>query len=241
MSNSKSYHPAMAHGPIREIFKDVFFLTGTMKNEFFGSMWHFNRNMTIVRENGNLTLINTVRLDDDGLAALDRLGKVVNVVRIGDMHGVDDPFYIDRYNATFWALPDMKVQEGLHIDKELREGGEMPFSDCSLFVFKTTKRPESILRLDREGGIMIACDSLQNWVAADEFFDASTIETMTNMGFFKPAGFGLAWIHEGQPQAEDFIRLKEIQFKHALCGHGEPHLNNGHPAYHATMKQMFDI
>jgi len=61
------YHPAMPHGAIQEVFPDVFFVTGTMRAEFFGSMWQFNRNMTIVRENGRLTLINTVRLDDAGL------------------------------------------------------------------------------------------------------------------------------------------------------------------------------
>src|SRR5574338_137016 len=133
------YQEAMPHGPIQEVFPDVFFVTGTMKNEFFGSMWQFSRNMTIVRENGNLTILNSVRLDDDGLAELDKLGKVINVVRIGDMHGVDDPFYVDRYNATFWALPDMKVQEGLKIDKALREGGELPFSNASLFVFHSVK------------------------------------------------------------------------------------------------------
>ncbi|WP_332914161.1 hypothetical protein [Algoriphagus boritolerans] len=50
-----------------------------MKNEFFGSMWQFSRNMTIVRENGNLTIINSVRLNDAALSELDRLGKVTNV------------------------------------------------------------------------------------------------------------------------------------------------------------------
>lgn len=235
------YQDAMPHGPIQEIFPDVFFVTGTMKNEFFGSMWQFSRNMTIVRENGNLTILNSVRLDDDGLAALDKLGKVINVVRIGDMHGVDDPFYVDRYNATFWALPDMKVQEGLKIDKELREGGELPFSNASLFVFHSVKRPECIIRLDREGGIMIACDSLQNWVEPDQFFADDTVTTMTNMNFFRTAGLGPAWMYESQPQASDFVRLKEIPFQHALTGHGYPLINNAHHQYHDTIKQMFDI
>ncbi len=238
MSN---YHHAMAHGHIKEVLPDVFFVTGTMRNEFFGSMWQFSRNMTIVRENGNLTIINSVRLNDEGLAELDRLGKVVNVVRIGDMHGVDDPFYIDRYKATFWALPNMIVQEGLHIDKPLVEGGEMPFSGCALFEFKSVKRPESILRLDREGGIMIACDSLQNWVEPDEFFDDETVSTMTKMDFFKTANLGPAWIYESQPQAEDFVRLKEVPFKHALCGHGYPLLHHAGEAFHARFNQIFDL
>ena len=231
----------MAHGPIREIFKDVFFVTGTMKNEFFGSHWHFSRNMTIVRENGLLTIFNSVRLDDAGLSELERLGKVANVVRLGDMHGVDDPFYADKYKARFWALPDMVVQEELTNFKELKEGGEMPVRDASLFVFNQVQRPECIIRLDREGGIMIACDSLQNWTEPNEFFSKETIDTMTKMNFFRPANLGPAWMHGSQPQAGDFVRLKKITFRHMLCGHGEPLLGVAQEEFHKTFNEYFNV
>ncbi len=236
-----TFPEAMPHGEIREVFKDVFFVPGTMKNEFFGSMWQFSRNMTIVREDGNLTILNSVRLNDEGLAALDKLGKVVNVVRLGDMHGMDDPFYVDRYKASFWALPGMKVQDGLKVDKELIEGGEMPFGNASLFVFKTVKRPECIIRIDREGGIMIACDSLQNWVEPDQFFDDQTVSTMQNMKFFRPANLGPAWMFESQPGADDFVRLKEIPFEHALCGHGYPFVKNAQQEFQRTFNEYFNV
>jgi hypothetical protein len=234
------YHPAMPHGPIEEVFPDVFFVTGTMRAEFFGSMWQFNRSMTIVRDGDRLTLVNTVRLDDAGLAELEKLGTVTNVVRIGDMHGVDDRFYVDRYGATFWALPGMRVQEGLTVGRTLSEDGPMPVSDGSLFVFRTTQRPECILRLDREGGIMIACDSLQNWVAPDAFFDDETVGKMREIGFFTPTSLGLAWLQESQPQAEDFVRLKTVPFRHALCGHGEP-ARDAMAGYHAAFHRFFQV
>jgi hypothetical protein len=234
------YHPAMPHGPIEEVFPDVFYVTGTMRAEFFGSMWQFNRSMTIVRDGGRLTLINSVRLDDAGLAALEALGTVANVVRIGDMHGVDDRFYLDRYRAEFWAMPGMRVGEGLTVHHTLTEGGEMPFAGCSMFTFTTTQRPECILRLDREGGIMIACDSLQNWVAPDELFDDETVAKMTEMGFFTPTSLGLAWLHESQPKPEDFVRLKAVPFRHALCGHGVP-ARDAMEGYHATFNRFFQV
>lgn len=231
----------MPHGEINEVFKDVFCVTGSMKNEFFGSIWQFSRNMTIVRENGNLTILNSVRLNDEGLAALDKLGKVVNVVRLGDMHGIDDAFYVDRYKATFWALPGMKTQEELKVGKVLKEGGEMPFADATLFEFKTVKRPECIIRLDREGGIMIACDSLQNWIEPDQFFDEETVSTMDKMKIFRPVNLGPAWMFESQPLANDFVRLKEISFEHALCGHGYPVVKNADEKFRRTFNEYFNI
>jgi hypothetical protein len=234
------YHPAMPHGPIEEVFPDVFHVTGTMKAEFFGSDWQFNRNMTIVRDGGRLTLINTVRLDEPTLAKLESLGTVANVVRIGDMHGVDDRFYVDRYNAKFWAMDGMRIGDGLKVDQTLTEGGPMPFSNASMFEFKTTQRPECILRLDREGGIMIACDSLQNWVGPDELFDDETVAKMKDIGFFTPTSLGLAWLQESQPKAEDFVRLKSVPFRHALCGHGSP-ARDSMAGYHAAFNRFFQV
>ena len=117
----------------------------------------------------------------------------------------------------------------------------MPVADASLFVFETTKRPEAILVLERDGGIAIACDSLQNWLDSDEFFDDATTGTMREMNFFTPAGVGLAWIHESEPKPEDFKRLKELSFRHALCGHGVPLLNSAREAYHETFGRLFEV
>ncbi len=233
--------PQLPHGAIEEVFGDVFFVTGTMRAEFFGSLWQFSRNMTIVRDGGRLTLINAVRLDDAGLAALEALGEVAHVVRLGSMHGMDDAFYIERYGATYWGMPAMPGGEGPTLDKELTVHGELPIGDASLFAFETTKLPEGILRLDREGGILVACDSLQNWVAPDEFFLDETVETMRPMGFFTKAGIGPAWMQVNEPEADDFVRLKEVVFEHALCGHGAPLRDTAGDDYRATFARLFEV
>ena len=144
-------------------------------------------------------------------------------------------------SATFWAMPGMDIQEGLTVHKPLTAGGEMPFQDCSFFEFKTTKLPEGILRLEREGGIVIACDALQNWVAPDEFFDPQTVETMQGMGFFTRANLGLAWLHESQPQVDDFVRLKQVPFRHALCGHGVPLRDTAQQEFQAAFHRFFQV
>lgn len=234
-------HPdAMPHGDLEEVFPDIFFVTGTMRGPFFGSTWQFSRNMIVVREEGKLSLINAVRLDDAGLEALTALGEVKNVVRLGSMHGHDDAFYVDRYDATYWAIKGAPPIEGLEVDREMEVGSELPFAS-SLFSFEATKLPEGLLRVDREGGIMIACDSLQNWVASDEFFLDETVETMRGMGFFTPANLGPAWMHVNEPKPEDFVRLAEVAFEHALCGHGEPLRGGADVAYRATYERIFGV
>jgi hypothetical protein len=135
----------------------------------------------------------------------------------------------------------MDIQQGLSVDVPLVADGEMPFAGCTLFEFKTTKLPEVILRLDRSGGILIACDSLQNWVAPDQFFDDPTVETMRGMGFFTRANLGLAWLQESQPQAEDFVRLKKVPFAHALCGHGVPLRDSAQQEYHEAFRRFFNV
>lgn len=233
--------PALPHGEISEVFADVFFVSGAMKTVLMGANWHFSRNMTIVRDGGQLTLINCVRLDDAGLAKLDSLGRVANVVKIGSLHGRDDAFYLQRYGATFWALPQMQHENGLKADKELRPGGDMPVSGCNVFTFRTSKLPECILCLDREGGILIACDSLQNWLAPDEFFSDESRKTMTEMNFFQPANLGPLWMQVNEPKGEDFAALKAVPFRHVLCGHGAPLKDTAKAAFTDRFQAVFGV
>ncbi len=234
-----SHAEALPHGEIHEVFPDVFFVTGAMKGEFFGAPWQFGRNMTIVREGDQLTLVNAIRLTDEGLQQLDALGEVAHVVRIGSLHGRDDAFYIDRNQATYWGLRGAPPI-GLAVGEELRPDA-LPVRGMSLFRFEHTKLPEAILRLDREGGILISCDAVVNWAESDEFIDDATKERMQGMGFFAPANIGPVWRHVNEPKADDFVRLKDVAFKHVLPGHGTPLRDVAQTELHATFKRIFDI
>jgi hypothetical protein len=236
-----TFAPAMPHDDIEEVFDGVFFVTGTMRSVFGGAPLQYSRNMTVVRDNGALTLINAVRLDDAGLAALDRLGKVTNVVKLGSMHGLDDAFYVDRYGARLWALPGLSHESGLATDVELVTGGPMPFSGCSLFAFETSAKPEGILRVDRDGGILIAVDALQNWREPDRFFDDVSVTMMRQFGFFQPANIGPGWRRMSNPQGSDFARVKQLSFKHVLCAHGEPLRDTAHAAFSDRFQREFGV
>jgi hypothetical protein len=231
--------PALPHGQLEEVFPDVFFVTGMMKTLLMNADWQFSRSMTVVREGNALTLLNAIRLNDAGLAQLKSLGRVTNVVNIASLHGRDIAFYKGRYDATFWALPRMENEHGLTTDKELTPDGEMPFAGCSLFEFRATKRPEGILHIDRAGGILISGDSLQNYLAPDEYFSDDSRKKMTEMGFFQYGNYGPLWMQLNEPQAEDFVRLFELPFEHLLPGHGSVLRNWAKEAFAARFLRVF--
>jgi len=233
--------PALPHGKIEQVFPSVFFVTGAMKTALMGGHWHFSRNMTIVREGDALTLINTVRLVEPSLAELEKLGRVVNVVKIGSLHGRDDAFYVSRYRARFWAAPGMTDEHGLTLDEELVPDGEIPFAGCSVFAFRSTKLPEIILRIDRAGGILVAADALQNWVAPNEFFSDESRATMTDMGFFQLANIGPVWMRVNEPRGDDFARLAQLSFRHVLCGHGDPLRDKAKEAFSDRFGKVFGV
>jgi hypothetical protein len=233
------FPPALPHGRLEQIFPDIFFVTGVMKTVLRNSPFQFSRNMTVVREGNALTLINSIRLDDAGLAELHSLGRVANVVKIGSLHGRDDAFYKAHYGATFWAAPGMLHEHGLVADRELMPEGAVPFAGCSVFDFRTTKNPECILHVNRADGILVAADSLMNLVAPDEYFSDQSRQMMQEMGFFQPTNYGPVWLQINEPKPQDFVRLQDLSFRHALCGHGPPVRDTAKEAYTATFQRVF--
>ncbi len=235
------FPPLLPSGELREVLPEIFFVTGQMSSGEGQETMHYSRNMTIVRDEGALSLINTVRLDEVGLARLDALGTVRNVVRLGFNHGRDDEFYLKRYNADFWAVPGMEFVRGEVIDRSLIAGEPGPCEGSSVFTFETANKPEAILYLDRNGGTLVSCDSLQNFSGPNEFFNELAISRMKAGGFFNPANVGPGWKMVTEPKAEDFARLKQLNFRHLLSGHGEPRVDDAYQAYSATFSELYGI
>src|SRR5688500_16275030 len=97
--------PCPPYTSIKEIFPDVFQVEGGFR--FGPGMW-ITRNMHVVRQGKELTLINSVRLCPEREADLLALGEVKHLLRIGEFHGADDPYYVHRFKPTLWAPPGMK-------------------------------------------------------------------------------------------------------------------------------------
>jgi len=235
-----SFSPAWPHGNVRQIFPDIFFVTGTNKIHHEGADIQTSRNMTIVRNDSTLTLINTVRLNDQGLQQIDALGTVHNIVRLGAFHGRDDGFYKHHYPTTkLWTLNSTSYESGLTADQKLIPGERMPFPDCVPFIFETSTQPECVLHIKQEGGILITCDSIQNITATDEFYNSETAKSFQDQGLIKPANISSIWLRATDTKVSDFDRLlNSFAFRHLLTAHGEPLLENAYEQVTQTVRRV---
>ncbi len=217
----------------------MFIVTGTIG---MGPM-KFSRNMVVLRQADRLVLVNTVRLDDAGLAALDDLGKVSDVIRLAGFHGSDDPFYKDRYGCTVSAVRGQTYFSGLNPkkgkvyftpDEYLDADSQLPVEGASLYVFNT-EPSEGILRIPAEGGTLITGDSLQNWAKADRYFNFPGKLIMRAMGFLKPNQLGPAWVKQIKPNPSEVAGVLDLDFANLLPSHGAPVLGDAADKFRPTI------
>jgi hypothetical protein len=239
----RAHPPAFAHGELREIFPDIFFVTGTIRMPGRVPV-SFSRNMTVVREGERLVLINSLRLDDEGLKRLDALGKVTDVVHIAALHGMDDPFYKERYGAKVSVVKGQRYVSGFNVnaietyltpDAELDARAALPLSGARVYVIGSTP-PEGLLLLEREGGVLVSGDCLQNWQTPDRYFSFVGRLVMRAMGFIKPHNVGPAWLKRTKPPAADLRGLLELPFEHVLPAHGSAVIGDAKAKYRARIE-----
>lgn len=222
----RAHPPASRHGQLAEVFPDVFFVTGTMGMPGLLPV-RFSRNMVVVREGERLVIVNSVRLSEEGLRQLDRLGKVTDVIRLAAFHGMDDPFYKERYGAKTWTIKGQRYVNGFEMDAEpyhvpdveMDGASSLPLSSAKLYVIGS-RPPEGLLLLQRDGGILISGDCLQNWNTTDAYFSAFAKPMMRVMGFIKPCNVGPAWLKGTKPPSSALLGILDLEFQHVVPAHG---------------------
>ena len=215
------YPPPLPHEPIAELFPDIYWVQGSVR---FGRGVTFNRNMVVLRHDDTLTIISPVRLSAEGETALDALGTVKHVVRIGNYHGMDDCYYVDHYGAEYWAQEGSSVYPAPKPDRVLMEGAKLSVPDADFIQFRETKFPEGAIHLKRHGGLLITADSVQN----HERWPYTSIMAwliMHAMGFRAKLLIGPPWkkmmTQEGGSLRPDFDRLLALEFDHQIGGQGQ--------------------
>jgi hypothetical protein len=241
----RPHPPARKHGELAEVLPDLFFVTGTIGLP--GPLpVRFSRNMTVVRRGERLVLVNTVRLDDAGLAALDKLGKVTDIVRLAAFHGADDPFYAERYGAKVWGVKGQRYTPGFDVDAKTtyftahheleRETATLPIEGAKMIVFDSTP-PEGMLLLPEHGGVVISGDCLQNWAAPDAYFTWLARRMMKLMGFMKPHNIGPGWLKRCKPPQDQLRALLDLPFANVLPAHGTPVIGDAREHYRAAIER----
>lgn len=233
---SDTFAPSEPQRSLHEVLPGVYCLHGSV---VFKPMVRLSRTMVVLKEGDALTVVNSVRPNDSNLAALEALGTVENVVKIG-IHGMDDPWYLDRYDAEMWALPGVDP-EGLKVTRRLGEQSLLPW--VRSFSFQDTKQPEGALVVDRGPGLLVTCDSVQNWTDT-EGCSLAAKAVVTAMGFTKyTPNIGPPWrkamTKEGGSLQADFERLLEEPFDAIIGGHGKPMVSGAKAALAATVAATF--
>lgn len=238
--------PAYPHGELKEVLPDIFMVRGSLK--FKKPPMQFSRNMTVIRHDGELTIVNSVRLDEAGLTALDALGTVKHVIRIAGFHGMDDRFYRERYQATLWMVRGQIYTRSLNLDGKTPEQGymqadrlidpdtELPIPGARAIVI-AGKAPEGLLFLEAHGGTLISGDALQNWGKADEHFNWPARIGMRLMGFIKPYNLGPGWVKQVKPDLGALAGLLDLSFENVLPGHGDAVIGGAREAFRPAIER----
>jgi len=237
--DDSAFAPVYPHDSIEEIIPDVFMVRGTIR---MNRLMRITRNMAVIRHDGELTLVNPIRLDEAGEAQLSTLGEITRILRLGPMHGIDDPYYIDRWATELWAQEESRAYPEPKPDRRISAASTLPFPDSLLFCFEGMTQKESALLIDREGGLLLTCDSIQhygdyrhnNWLART---------VMPFIGFPKTTVVGPIWLKimtpEGASLESEFRRLLELDFRHLLSAHGSFLADSAHASVEAAVDRAF--
>ncbi len=231
--------PIYPHDPIEEIQPDVFMARGEVK---MNALMTITRNMAIVRHQGELTLVDPIRLEQSEEKRLEGMGTVKRILRLGSLHGVDDPYYMERYGAELWAPGASQAHPEPKPTLEWDESTPLPFPDAELFRFEGLKQPEGALLLKRGKGLLLTCDGIQN------YGDYSHCNLPTRIispwiGFPKTTIVGPMWVKMMTPKGgnleSEFRRLLELDFDQLLSAHGTFLESGAHEACEGAVAKMF--
>lgn len=213
------YPPASAHAPISELWPNIYWVHGSIN---IGPAMQMNRNMLIIKQGTELTLINPLRLHDHELDKLDALGQVKHLIRLGDFHGLDDAFYLARYHPAFYCQAGQSSYPAPTQAIIIDHLSQPPVADAEFFIFTSAKYPEAALLLKQQR-LLITTDSVQ-YLADWSYTSKLTRVVLWLMGFKRGLQIGRPWLKRvSQNRADmhaDFARLLTLDFDSLIAAHG---------------------
>ena len=234
-----TYAAVTPHDPIEEVLPDVFMVRGSVR---MNPLMRITRNMVIIRHEGELTLVDPIRLEAEGERALRALGSVKRILRLGPLHGLDDLYYVNEFQAELWAQGPSTTYPEPELDRRLAAASELPFPDAELFCFEGTSQPESALLIRKSGGLLLTCDAIQHY--GDYRHNTLLARlAMPFIGFPKTTLVGPIWLKMMTPAGgsleSEFRRLLELEFDSLLSAHGSLLRGGAHDAVAKAVDRAF--
>ena len=232
------YAPVYPHDELTNLYPGVYLLHGSIR---MGPGMRMNRNMIVLDNEGELILINPVRMTEEGLTRLEEMGKVKVVLRLGDFHGLDDQFYVDRYQCAFWAQDGQTTYKQPLPDRLIAAATPSPFPNSHFFIFEDAAYPEAALFLN-EHQLLITTDSVQ-YHADWSYFSPFTKFAFKLLGFKPGINIGPPWLKrvtsKGCSLKSDFDRMLSLDFD-AIVGAHDLHMRSGaKDALNAAVRRVF--
>ena len=233
-------HPAaMPHDPIEEIAPDLFLVRGCIQ---LNPLLRITRNMVVIRHEGDLTLVDPIRLDEAEEARLRELGTPRRILRLGPMHGQDDPYYQKELGCELWAAGDSEIYPENKPDVVVSSDTAWPFPAARYASIERSKQAEGVLLLERDGGILITCDAIQHY-GDYRHNNLPARLVMPLIGFKKTTVLGPIWLKVMTPEGESleasFRKLLELEFDHLIAAHGSYLRGGAHASLAAAIDRAF--
>jgi hypothetical protein len=209
---------ALSHGPLTRVADGIFAVRGGFR---MGPGVTISRTMTVVDTGSGLVVLNAVRLSDAAQAELDRMGKVTALIKLSDSHGIDEPFYVDRYSPMVWSLPGARLG-ALAAGKVL--AGEGPVAGGAVVDFAGAKGwREAAYFVPFGGGTLVTCDAIQHCVDTEGASFGGRL-TSSLMGFKGGVIVPSMWRRfqkvSGPRVRETLFDLTKLAFTNLITGHG---------------------
>ena len=236
MSEKSKIYP---HGKVEKIDENIFMVRGSIK---MNPLMRITRNMAIVRQGYELSLINPIRVSREVELQIEALGSIKHLVRLGAFHGIDVPYYSEKYSASMWAQSGGSTYTVPKIDNEISAGCQLPFLNAEIIEFNGSMQSECVLLLKVGKGLLLTCDALQNY--GDYSYNNLLAKLlMPLIGFPRATIVGPIWLKfmtpENQSLEVEFRKLLNLEFDSLLAAHGTLLEAGAHAAVEKAIDKAF--